>query len=658
MERAKKLNKSASLLKVLVKTFWPEYSILAIMLVAMDLGARLNQPLILGKLLECFRDDRGLEETDAMYYACGLIALNCLSVFLTNQYILLAFHYGMKVRAACCALIYRKALKLSKTALGETASGKIVNLLSNDVSRFDIVSIMVHSMWEAPLVALIIMYLLYTEAGYAALIGIIPVFCVVPLQSYTGKLSAIYRKQTAMKTDERVRLMDEIISGVQVIKMYAWEKPFEKLIKFARKSELKIVKKSSYVRGLFMTFNLFTTRVALFCTLLTMSLMDQKITAAKVFVFMSYYNVIAQTMSTMFVRGISEVAELLVAIKRLQDFLLNEEFVPFKNQQNNNDDAVKKFNNDLLYLDGLSSKWSPNSTELALKNINLHIKERTLTGIIGPVGSGKSSLLQTILGEMVISDGTIQVNGKIAYASQEAWVFGGTIRQNILFGSEYNRKRYHDVIKACNLEKDFKQFTDGDGTIVGDRGASLSGGQKARINLARTIYRDADIYLLDDPLSAVDIHVSKHLYDECINGYLANKTRILVTHQVYHLKDADHILIMNNGLIEDQGTFQELQATDNIYAKLLINEPDMSEEEKMKQLESMKSPRKMSARTMSSTLSAISDLSIPESLMQEVVEDEEEETVQTKTMQEESSKGKVHGSLLFNYLLADGNFFL
>lgn len=140
----------------------------------------------------------------------------------------------------------------------------------------------------------------------------------------------------------------------------------------------------------------------------------------------------------------------------------------------------------------------------------------------------------------------MNVNGRISYASQEPWVFAATVRQNILFGNPYDKDRYDEVVKACALEKDFLQFPRGDLSIVGDKGASLSGGQKARINLARAVYRDADIYLLDDPLSAVDVHVAKQLYDKCINGYLVGKTRILVTHQVQLLKDADHIVILKN----------------------------------------------------------------------------------------------------------------
>lgn len=236
---------------------------------------------------------------------------------------------------------------------------------------------------------------------------------------YTGKLSAVYRKATALKTDERVRLMDEIISGIQVIKMYAWEKPFAKLIRFARKAEVKIITKSSYVRGLYMAFNLFTTRLAMFATLLTIALLDQQITAAKVkintllllnvlnlmiiqvFVIMSYLNIVSQTMSQMFVRGISEMAELFVAIKRLEEFMLNEEYVPHVHSQTN---GYIKDKRPMISADDLTVKWSPKLSDNALENITLSIQSGDLIGVIGPVGSGKSSFLQTILGEKSLTN--------------------------------------------------------------------------------------------------------------------------------------------------------------------------------------------------------------------------------------------------------------
>ncbi|CAH0558003.1 unnamed protein product [Brassicogethes aeneus] len=652
LKHREKLGKKPSLGRVLVSTFWPEYVYLGVLLCVMDLGVRLIQPIYLGYLLDYFRPNSVVTETEALWYAGAVVGMNAVSAIFVNQYIMNAFHYGMKVRAACCALIYRKALRLSKTALGETASGKIVNLLSNDVSRFDIVSVFIHHMWVAPCSTLFVMYFLWVKAGYAGIIGIIPVFLVVPFQSYTGKLSAKYRKQTAMKTDERVRLMDEIITGVQVIKMYAWEKPFAKLIKFARKAEIKIITKSSYVRGIFMTFNLFTTRVALFCTLVTMALTDQPITAAKIFVFMSYYNILAQTMSSMFVRGISEVAELFVAINRLQDFMSNEEFLALKSSSNNNDFDSKT----AINMKNATVKWNVDSTDLALDQVNLNLPKGELVGIIGLVGAGKSSLLQTILGEIEVVDGSLDINGTISYASQEPWIFAATVRQNITFGAPYDKIKYNEVIHVCALEKDFKQFPEGDLTIVGDRGASLSGGQKARINLARAVYREADIYLLDDPLSAVDVHVATHLFDKCINGYLKDKTRILVTHQVYLLKNVDKIIILNNGRVDMEGSFDDLSKSDNLYGQLCKMEPEQTQvvDEKA---ENMKMPRKMSTRSANISLSsAISELSITDSILaEENVESDEEHEIKYKDLQEESSKGKVEGSLFMRYMRAGSN---
>ncbi|CAH1104964.1 unnamed protein product [Psylliodes chrysocephalus] len=614
--------------------------------------------MLLGGLLDYFNPTLNVTQEKALMYGGLILVASVFSIFISNQYMLGAFHGGMRIRAACCALIYRKALKLSKTALGDTASGKIVNLLSNDVSRFDLVSLFLHQMWLGPCSAIIIMVLLYRDAGYAGIVGILAVFITVFLQAYTGKLSAKYRRQTAMRTDERVRLMDEILSGIQVIKMYAWEIPFQKIIKLARKAEIKIITKSSYVRATFMAFNLFTTRLALFCSLLTLVLSGESITASRVYVFSSYFNLLSMTMGAMFVRGISEIAELSVAIKRIQSFLMNEEYDPTKihSFMNGNIKSVDDIK-DIITLKNLTVKWNLSYTDNALENINMNIPDGQLVGIIGPVGSGKSSLLQTILGELDIVHGEMAIRGQVSYASQEPWVFGGTIRQNILFGEEYNKKRYQEVIQACALETDFKQFEHGDLTTVGDRGASLSGGQKARINLARAVYREADIYLFDDPLSAVDIHVSKHLYDKCINGYLANRTRILVTHQVHYLKDADHLIILNNGRVEDEGTFNLLTSSENMYAKLLTSDPESADTEKQK-LDKSKFIRQISQRHRKGSMaSLISELSVADTFLTDDIDEEgegekeEEEEIQVNT-QEESSKGKVHGSLLFKYISA------
>lgn len=173
--------------------------------------------------------------------------------------------------------------------------------------------------------------------------------------------------------------------------------------------------------------------------------------------------------------------------------------------------------------------------------------------------SGKSTLLNVIIGELDVDDGDCIINGSMSYASQETWLFEGTVRSNIVFIESFDQKRYKEVVRVCGLERDFKLMPNGDLTVVGERGISLSGGQKARISLARAVYKQADIYLLDDPLSAVDSHVGKHLFQECIQQFLKNKICILVTHQLQHLKDVNHLVLMYHGRIESQGTYADVQ---------------------------------------------------------------------------------------------------
>ncbi|XP_076648329.1 ATP-binding cassette sub-family C member 4 [Halictus rubicundus] len=637
LENARKNKRGPSFLRAIFRTFLWEYTLLGLMQIVNEFVLRLGTPILLGGLLRYFKKNTTETYETALLYAGGICIATLINVVLFNQAIFGAFHVGAKIRIAACSVVYRKALRLSKTALGETAPGKVVNLVANDVNRFDLVSVFIHHMWSAPLSALIIAYFLYTEAGYAGLIGIAAVFVVVPIQSYTGKLSSKFRLQTAVKTDERVRLMDEIISGVQVIKMYAWEKPFCALIETARRLELQVVTKSSYIRGIYMTFNLFTTRMALYCTLVSMMLLGNDLTADKVFVFSSYFNILAHTMSGMFVRGFAEIAECLVAVRRLQHFLMYDEFQEkgfhlnkFAASLNGsiNMDAKQASNktsrNDLPYIDdeiegyenldrseekrkhnglvvvasdllrntatliedkkrtsvaneescavkivNVTAKWEPSQSESTLEGLNLEIEKGKTYAVIGMVGAGKSSFLSAILGEIEVTEGQIKVNGSLSYAGQEAWVFGSTVRQNILFGQPYDRPRYQRVVKACSLLRDFKQFPQGDQTVVGERGSSLSGGQKARINLARSLYRQADIYLLDDPLSAVDTHVSKHLFEECIQRFLSGKTRILATHQLQYVKSVDTIVLIEQGKITVFTSYQELLDKRPEYCKLL-----------------------------------------------------------------------------------------
>ncbi|XP_072383363.1 ATP-binding cassette sub-family C member 4-like isoform X2 [Diabrotica undecimpunctata] len=617
-----------SLLRAVAITYWFEYLRLGFLTLIGDVVIRVSQPYVLGLLLTYYSPDSTTTKQQALGYAGMIVTFNTLTSFIKNQYMMNSMHAGMRVRTSVCALIYRKAIKLSTTALGKSSVGKIVNLLSNDVSRFDSASMLLHQMWVGPVSAIIIMYIIFQDIGWSGAAGVVTIVTIMPMQAYIGKLSAKYRRMIAGKTDERIRLMNEVIGGIQVIKMYAWEIPFTKLISLARKAEINVIRRTAYIRGVFMAFNLFNNRFALFATLATMVFTNKAVTAARVYVFMSYYQILANTLAGVFVNGLTQIAELLVSISRIEEFLENEEHKELPALRRSISSNV---NEEMVSCKNMVASWNENSLDPVLKNLNFKLGKNTLLGVIGPVGSGKSSLLQSILGELDIVEGTLAVHGTLSYASQEPWIFSGSIRQNILFGSDFDKARYDEVLKVCELKKDFDQFPDRDFTLIGEKGANLSGGQKARINLARAIYKDADIYLLDDPLSAVDSIVSKVLYEDCINGFLAKKARILVTHQVYYLKTADHILVLNNGGIEIEGTYSQLLKSDNPLTVHLTEEI----EEILKRQKSQDSAiEEQEARNISTT-----DVSKVNGKMKAIA----------REMQEETSKGKVKGSLFLEF---------
>lgn len=570
-EKESKL-KEPSLMRVLIKCFGAKIMMYGILLAVMEIVLRVMQPLFLFRFLRFFRPDpdKPISYSDAYLYAFGIILCSAINIFVIHPYMMAILHMGMKMRVACCTLIYRKALRLSKTALGETTIGQAVNLLSNDVNRFDLAIIFLHYLWIGPLETIIITYFMYQEVGVAAIIGVATLLLFIPLQGFLGKKSSVLRLRTAIRTDERVRLTNEIITGIQAIKMYTWEKPFSALIEKARKKEIHVIRATSYIRGIIMSFIMFSTRLSLFITVLAYVLYGNQITAETVFMLTAYYNILRQTMTVFFPQGITQIAEAIVSIKRLQNFMRYEEIAERKVQKfekkitkidefssDKNFEKLEEHEGSVLVKNGCA-RWLESDKEDTLHGINLHVKPHQLVAIVGQVGSGKSSLLNVILRELPLNEGFVQVKGSIAYASQEPWLFAGSVRQNILFGRKYDQYRYDKVIKECQLKRDFTLLPYGDKTIVGERGISLSGGQRARINLARAVYAEADIYLLDDPLSAVDAHVGKRMFEDCIDRYLRGKTRILVTHQLQYLKNVNHIIVLKDGIIQAEGTFKEL----------------------------------------------------------------------------------------------------
>ncbi|XP_050060625.1 probable multidrug resistance-associated protein lethal(2)03659 isoform X2 [Aphis gossypii] len=596
LANASSMNRNPKLLRPLIRMFGAKFILYGFLYFIIEIIFNMSQPMLIGELLAYFNHDnsKNIDIKYAYLYSSVLICSMLMST------ILLFFIYEemmnevIKAKAACCSLIYRKTLCLSHKTFGETAVGQVINLISNDVNRFDCV-INVHYLWIGPLQIIIGIYFLWQDIGVSLLVGVATFFFFIPLQGWMGKIISKYRLQTAKKTDERIRLMNEIISGIQVIKMYTWEKPFGNLIKYIRKIEVEQIQGATFIRFVWISFKVIQSRFQIFISIIVYVLLGNRISFQKVYVLTCYFSLLHSSMAVKFSLSLLGIGELIVSIKRIQHYLiLEEKDHQIQNSYSKSDKSVehnigqspivddyianscndfeikkKSVNSHSIVVLNTSAKWTDIQTNNTLENINLTVNSGHLVAIIGPVGAGKSSLIQAILRELAVFKGKISVDGVLSYASQEPWIFAGTIQQNILFGSPMDEERFKEVIDVCGLKSDLEHFPLGDGTIVGERGTTLSGGQKARINLARAVYKKADIYLLDDPLSAVDVKVGNHLFEKCIKNYLKEKACILITHQVHHLSEVDHIVLMDNGKIIIEGSYQYIQASNLDFAKVL-----------------------------------------------------------------------------------------
>ncbi|KYQ47022.1 hypothetical protein ALC60_13972 [Trachymyrmex zeteki] len=532
----------------------------------MELFSRMYQPLLLASLLRYFATDKEKWSDEVYYSAGGIILLSIMDAFIMHYCVHCSFHIGLKIKVACTALIYQKILKLSNSVLdSETSVGQMVNFLSSDITRLEASLVDLHYIWIAPLQIIWITYVTFFEIGWSALIGITVFLLFMPFQACLAKIIAPLTLKSAEKTDNRLGLMNQVITGLQVIKMYVWEIPFSNLVEKARKREMNVIKKYSILRQLALTLDCWVPRLSLFVAVLSYVLFGNYINVEKVYLVTAYYNVLRNSLIFGFSMGLHQLVQALVCIRRLRRFMLHDEII--KTRQNLIYQTVT--DSYALCMTNVSAKWHGDDREDTLRNVSLTVPPGSFIAIVGQVGSGKSSLLQAILQELPLTSGSIECSGRINYVSQQPWIFASSVKQNVLFGQMMDKSRYNEVIRICQMESDINSFPHGDRTIVGERGMNLSGGQRARINLARAIYKDADIYLLDDPLSAVDSHVSRRLVNKCIFGYLQGKTRILVTHQLQYLQLADQIIVMNNGSIEQKGTFDQLQALGHDFMKLV-----------------------------------------------------------------------------------------
>lgn len=367
--------------------------------------------------------------------------------------------------------------------------------------------------------------------------------------------------------DTRTRAMNEILNNIKSIKLYGWEKAFaEKVFNARNDNELRMLRRIGLVQSasnFFWTSTPFFVAFATFATFVATS--KRPLTSDIIFPAISLFQLLSFPMAV-FSNIINSIIEAVVSIGRLEDFLAGNELDPNARTvvlPNTDPNGEPRHGDEIVTIKGGEFRWIETSTEPILQDIDLTVTKGELLAVIGRVGDGKSSLLGAMLGEMTRSEGSVTVRGDVAYFSQNSWILSATVKDNIVFGHRFDPVFYDQVLDACALRSDLAVLPQGHMTEVGEKGVSLSGGQKARICLARACYARADIYLLDDPLSAVDAHVGRHIFDQVIGptGLLKSKARILCTNAVNFLPHVDQIVMLRRGIILERNTYSD--AMDN-----------------------------------------------------------------------------------------------
>ncbi|XP_062549079.1 multidrug resistance-associated protein 1-like isoform X2 [Armigeres subalbatus] len=505
----------------------------------------------------------------------GLFAASLLVALFNGQYYYNTFLTGFRIRTGLISGIYRKALRISSFAKKDTTVGEIVNLMAVDAQRFFELTSYLHVLWSAPLMIALCIYLLYDYLGVAVFAGLGVMILMTPVTGFVStQLRDLQVDQMKIK-DDRVKKMNEILGGIKVLKLYAWEKSFQDSILEVRDKEIGILKKMAYYgAGIFFTFTIapFLVTLVSFAVYIFMD-ENNHLDAQTAFVSLALFNILRVPLGWLPMM-VTFAMQAWVSIKRIDKFMNSAELDPNNVTHHKSDKA--------LYIKDGTFSWGEDSP--TLKNIHLSLMKGQLSAIVGGVGTGKSSLISALLGEMEKISGSVNTDGTIAYVPQQAWIQNATLRDNILFGRKYDQKKYDRVIECCALKPDLDMLPGGDSTEIGEKGINLSGGQKQRVSLARAVYADADIYLFDDPLSAVDAHVGKHIFEKVIGpqGILSGRSRLLVTHGISFLPQVEEIFVVKEGEISESGSYQQLLDQKGAFAEFLtqhIQDLDDEDEE-------------------------------------------------------------------------------
>ncbi|GKZ00646.1 hypothetical protein MPSEU_001016800 [Mayamaea pseudoterrestris] len=584
--------------------------------------------IILNDLVKFFESGLSINEYDGYVHpwaeVAALAVVPVIITLLQTRHSVIMSHCAVFVRTAVSTMLYRKALRVSAAARAKTSTGQVINMMSNDTAQLQRFLQFAGMILVAPIQIIIALVLIFQQVGNATWVGVGFMVMLIPVNTFIFSIISKQRRAVLKYSDMRVRTMNEVLAGIRIIKFYAWERPFGKEIGRLRGEELKALTKLAYTVAI--GFSLILMSAPLIQPILVfltyVGIQSESLTAATAFTTVALFNIMRMPFAFL-PMGFLQYIQSRISLRRLERYLdlpELESYVEHSGPPDDMDDAASKEGSVAIRHGSFSwinpdsepiravnepdvsrkarkskksvrfsgvdhdmkvsihssvsqasqASESPKTATITLQDISCTINSGELVAVVGPVGSGKSSFLSAILGEMEpINNSKVYISrpadaalGYVSYCAQTPWVVNDTLRGNILFGREYDEERYMSVVAACALEDDLAILPAGDETEIGERGINLSGGQKARVSLARAMYSgETRIVLLDDPLSAVDAHVGEHIFQHAISGQLcAGVTRILVTHHVHLLSRCDKVIVLDHGRIAHCGTYADLVA--------------------------------------------------------------------------------------------------
>ncbi|KAG3116515.1 Multidrug resistance-associated protein 1 [Phytophthora idaei] len=548
-------------------------------------------PMIIKDII-AYLSDPTAPLSEGLTYTAVIFVSGVVQSFALRQYFFYCYETGLQFRSAIVTAVFEKSLMLSAAARQQRTSGEITNLMSIDAQRLQDTTPYLHAVWYAAFQIVVSCVLLWQQIGVATFAGVAVILLVIPLMAVISKVMRKLQQRLMKVKDERIKICVEVLSGIKVVKLKAWENSFGQRVMKFRDEELARLRTYVFARSGSNTIFSFVPSLVTVVSFTAYVLLGHTLDVGTALTSLALFNILRFPLF-MLPQVLNNVVEASVSFDRLRSYFLAEE-------------RTKVGEGDLtevgISVQGADFKWdaappadgdkktgdkkeeeealvAPVAEGPTLRHVDFSAKKGELHAVVGHVGSGKSTLLSGILGDARCSAGSVAIRGKVAYVSQQPFIQNATVRDNITFGLPFNADKYEEALRVSSLKKDLRILTAGDRTEIGEKGINLSGGQRTRVAIARAVYQDTDIYLLDDILSAVDSHVGADIFNECIKKTLKDKLVVLVTHSLSFVNQCDQIAVIADGRIAEHGSYKELMAKKNLLAQMVSNYVESEKEE-------------------------------------------------------------------------------